>query len=264
MTAPLRLEAARFADLFDRAVEVRREWLRHGLSTAPADRPAAENAIARIYARHRRHRPRFVWAASPHKALPLLDGRPGHAELARWIAATTPQGEQRPLLSDILAGQSQLRSALDAAADDPRLGSHSRTTGKDKKPWPRFDPTARVPDIPLREILHQCVREPLQRTLSYHIQVRASLGENVPSACYGQLEAPWIAYYDALARLGLARYASADADRFDDWAALARTAGWWWPDVSVCVLIERPSIVDTAPLRGARHEELQVNRVIWP
>ncbi len=254
MTAPAPTTA-----LLDHAVEVRREWLAVGLSTKPSDRFAAEQAIGRIYRRHRRSRPRFVWVSSPQNALPLLGGMPDHDELARWLAARTPAGSP-PLMSDIAAGLSRLRSALDGAADDPRLGSLSRYR-KDKKPWPHW-PGPGTEAIPLREILYQSVREPLQRSLAYHLPVRAALGV-VPSAWYGQQEAYWIAFYDALHRLGLARYASADAEQFDDWAELARTTGWWWPGETVCVCVERPSTIDTEPVRSSPHEEVRVMSVAW-
>jgi len=46
---------------------------------------------------------------------------------------------------------------------------------------------------------------------------------------YGQQDSHWIAYYDVLRRLGLARYRSADDKQFEEWATLARSCGWWWP-----------------------------------
>lgn len=259
--APQALSNSPFPRLLAQAVEVRREWLRHGLSTEPAERAAAEHAIARVYELHRRARPRFVWVASPHRAIPSLAGLPGHDELARWIAARTPTGRP-PLMSDIAAGLSRLKSSLDAAADDPRLGSLSRVNGKDKKPWPRW-PGPGSEGIPLREILFQSVREPLRRSLAYHLPVRAQLGPDLPSAWYGQQEADWIAFFDVLRRLGLARYPMADEEQFDCWAALARTTGWWWPGETVCVAVERPRAIDTRAVPGSPHEEVRVTSVAW-
>jgi hypothetical protein len=36
-------------------------------------------------------------------------------------------------------------------------------------------------------------------------------------------------FYDVLHRLGLARYQPGDLDHLGNWAALARSRGWWWP-----------------------------------
>ncbi len=47
----------------------------------------------------------------------------------------------------------------------------------------------------------------------------------VPVCWYGQQEASWVAYYDALHRLGTARY---QPDDLGYWAVLARSCGWWW------------------------------------
>ena len=63
-----------------------------------------------------------------------------------------------------------------------------------------------------------------------------------------QQDAYWIAHYDVLRRLGLAQYAPPQAARLDDWATLARAAGWWWPGEDVCVVVERPVRIDTVPL----------------
>jgi hypothetical protein len=259
--APPALSNSTPQGLLDQAVEVRREWLQHGLSTEPADRAAAEDAIGRVYALHRRPRPRFVWVASPHQALPLLGGLPNHDELARWIAARTPTGRP-PLMSDIAAGLSRLKSTLETAADDPRLGGLSRANGKDKKPWPRWTGPG-TDGIPLREILYQSVREPLQRSLAYHLPVRAALTPDLPSAWYGQQEAHWIAFYDALRRLGLARYPAADDEQFDGWAALARTTGWWWPGETVCIAVERPLAIQTKAVSNSPHDEVRVASVTW-
>jgi hypothetical protein len=137
----------------------------------------------------------------------------------------------------------------------------SRYRNKDNKPWPRW-PGPGSEAVPLREILYQSVREPLQRALAYHLPVRAAL-QNLPSAWYGQQDAHWIAFYDALRRLGLARFGGAEEAQFDDWAALARATGWWWPGESVCVAVERPSTIDTERVRDSPHEEVRVRSVTW-
>ncbi|MGI5500448.1 DUF6745 domain-containing protein [Lentzea sp. CA-135723] len=67
MSAPGGLEA-RSIEVPQRGVD----WLAHALSTAPADRPAAEEAVASLYASVGRPPPEFVWVRSPAEAATLL------------------------------------------------------------------------------------------------------------------------------------------------------------------------------------------------
>lgn len=66
------------------------------------------------------------------------------------------------------------------------------------------------------------------------------LGEPSPICWYGQQEAHWIAYYDVWRRLGLAKYDTESDAALDTWQAIARTAGWFWPDEKRCVISHRP------------------------
>lgn len=89
---------------------------------------------------------------------------------------------------------------------------------------------------------------------------RAELGppESLPVCWYGQQDAPWIAYYDAWRRLGLAHYFGPDEALLDAWATLARSCGWWWPDEAVCVIVERPAVITVEPVPRAFHEEVRL------
>ncbi|WP_233604324.1 DUF6745 domain-containing protein [Micromonospora sp. HM5-17] len=274
MTAPARPRAAReslpphslselVAEYWRHAVEIRREWLEHGLSTRPADRTVAEEIVAGIYARHSRHRPHVHWVASPRQALPLLDGLPTHEILQRWVMARRPPGPP-PLASDIAAGLSRLRSALDACISDLDTGA-PRLVRRNGQPWPVLPPLeALAKGVPLREVLRQGVRDALRTSLAdgFYLPVRAALAGHgpLPVAWYGQQEAHWIAYYDALRRLGLARYRPSDNDQLDDWATLARSCGWWWPGERVCVMVDRPAVLETEPIPDGWHEQVRLRR----
>jgi len=245
---------------WQRAVEIRREWLGWGLSTKPAEREAAEAALTTLYARLRRPRPRFVWVDSPHLALPLVAGLPTLADLHGWVMAP-PSRQAPPLASDLAASASRLRGALDACHSRPDFDPRPPKRGKPPLAWPVL-PAADLlrAGVPFREILRQGVRAALSASLAFHSRVRAELGppESLPVCWYGQQDAPWIAYYDAWRRLGLAHYFRADEVLLDAWATLARSCGWWWPDEAVCVIVERPAAIHVEPVPRAFHEEVRL------
>ena len=251
-------------DLWREAVKIRQEWLEHGLSTRPADRRAAEDHISALYARIDRPRPRFVWVDSPYQALPLVAGLPTLDELYAWIRDPRPRGAPPPA-SDLAMIASRLRGALGAGVThaDPELSPARR--GRRKEPWPELPPSAALDaGVPLGVVLHQGVRTGLHRSLAhgFGLRVRDALtgGGPVPVCWYGQQDAAWVAYYDVLHRLGLARYGTEEMDHLADWAALARSCGWWWPGEAVCVVVERPEAVRTEPVPGTWHEEVRLRR----
>jgi len=249
-------------ELWPEAVQIRREWLGHGLSTLPSDRDATERCIAGLYARISRRKPRFEWVDSPYKALPLIAGWPTLDHLHRLVRDHRPHGTP-PLASDLALVAARLRGALSdgVAHADPEFTTVRR--GKSRQPWPELSPlTAFEQGVPLGVVLHQGIRTALYRCLAtgFRQPVRAALTgtEPMPVCWYGQQDAPWIAYYDALERLGLARYGTDDAAHLAEWALLARSSGWWWPGEQVCVVVERPAIVPTEPVPGALHEEVRL------
>jgi Domain of unknown function (DUF6745) len=272
MTAPARrsdaarilvASAAKSAHaLWQEAVVIRREWLDRGLSTQPADRPTTERSLTAIYARIARPQPRFEWVDSPDKAMPLIAGLPTLDQLYRWIQQPRPAGT-RPLASDLAMAVSRLRGFLSEGVGhaDPELTPVRR--GKTKDPWPELAPLqALAVGVPLGVVLHQGVRTALHRSLAhgFFLPVRSALAGDrpVPVCWYGQHDASWVAYYDALHRLGLARYGPDETDHLADWAALARSCGWWWPGEDICVVVERPKTVHTEPVPGTWHDEVRL------
>jgi hypothetical protein len=249
------------ASLWPEAVEIRREWLAHGLSTEPADRPAAEQHLTAIYARISRPRPRFVWVESPAQALPLVSGLPTLAEVHGWVRDPGHRG--RPLLaSDLAMLIGQLRRALsDGVGDtDPELSPVYKSK---HERWPELPPLeALAAGVPVGVVLHQGIRGALHRSLARGVghRIRDALGAPIPVCLYGQQDVAWIGYYDALHRLGRARYGPDDATHLGHWAGLARSCGWWWPGEDVCVVVERPETLRTEPVPGAWHDEVRLRR----
>jgi hypothetical protein len=244
------------------AVHIRQEWLDHGLSTLPADRPTAEGGITALYARIGRPPPRFEWVDSPLKALPLIGGLPTLDDLYTWIRDPRPPGLP-PLASDLATEASRLRAALGAGVwhTDPEQTPVRR--GKKKERWPELSPPEAVAaGMPVGVLVHQGVRNALHRSLLHGFcrPVRAALAEHgpVPVCWYGQQDASWLAYYLALSRLGLARYGPDETRHLGHWAGLARSCGWWWPGERVCVVVDRPDAVRVEGVPGGHHGEVRV------
>ncbi|MEV6847732.1 DUF6745 domain-containing protein [Actinoplanes sp. NPDC051411] len=259
MIAAARSTTALLTQMWQQAENVRREWLEVGLSTEPADRSTTEEILAAVYARHRRGRPVFRWVDSPHAALPLLRGLPTHASLMSLVRA--PVVGKAPLASDIAAGLSRLRSDLDDRVLDPPLDRPPFKREKNQ-PWPSLPPleALRV-RVPFLEIVRQGVRDGLWRSLGRgtYLPVRGALGAPVPVGWYGNQDASWIAYFEALRAMGLAQYPAS----FDRWVALTRAAGWWWPGERECVLVERPVELRVSPVPGGLHGEVALDRVVY-
>jgi hypothetical protein len=274
LTAPTRRHdaAAPMADfrgrrapgLWQDATKIRREWLDHGLSTQPADRRTAERSLTAIYAKIGRPRPQFTWVDSPAQAIRLVTGLPTLDDLYAWIRDPRPRGTP-PLASDLAMVSAQLRGALSAGLShaDPELSPARK--GKRNEPWPELPPLQALDEgVPLGVVLHQGLRTALHRSLAdgFRTPVLAVLasGKPVPVCWYGQQDAAWVAYYDALRRLELARYQPDDLDHLGHWAALARSCGWWWPGEDRCVLVDRPEVVRAEPRPGTWHEEIRLQR----
>jgi hypothetical protein len=246
--------------LWQEATKIRQEWLDVGLSAQPADRRTAEHSLTAIYEKISRPRPRFVWVDSPDQAIPLAAGLPTLDQLYAWIRDPHPRGAP-PLASDLAMVAARLRGELSAGVPhaDPELSSVRK--GKHKEPWPELPPlNALDVGVPLGVVLHQGIRTALHRSLAqgFRAPVRMALAAPVPTCWYGQQDAAWIAYYDALHRLGLARYGPNQLDHLGHWAALARSCGWWWPDEEVCVVVDRPELVRTEPVPDTWHEEVRL------
>ena len=146
---------------------------------------------------------------------------------------------------------------------DPELSPVRK--GKKQDPWPVLPPLeALVTGVPLGVVMHQGIRDALYRSLAhgFYLPVRAALAGDgpVPVCWYGQQDASWVAYYDVLQRLGLARYGPDESGHLAEWAALVRSCGWWWPGEEVCVVVERPEAVRTEPVPDACHDEVRLRR----
>lgn len=202
MSAPRGLES--------RHTDVRAEWLNHALCCATADRGAAEDAIADLYALLDLPPPTFIWEGSPAAAARILP------------APHSPRyGGPWPVEFRLASLVSKLRERLDR-----RVNVHS------------------LLDLEVRELLRRIVRESIAGP------IRAAASTQFGIGWYGQHEVDWLAYYDVHRRVTGARFSPADTAQLELWATLARSCGWWWPREDFCVITERPTAIRTEPMNG--------------
>jgi hypothetical protein len=263
------------------AAVIRDDWLRAGLCVLPADRPAAEAAVTRLYQLIGEPPPRFEWFPSPLAAVAAAP--PGQASLRLRAGSAPALGRDWPVaarLATLLAG---LRDRLDA-----RIG---RRAGPEDALWPSRGVTiarragpedALLAGASLADVLEVTVHDSLRTTLrdGAGAAVRAALarvagGPSRP-AWYGQHDAYWVAHYDLWRRTGLVSYRPDDDAELDLWAALARSAGWWWPgggpsgrssggsSGGLCAMADRPAAVRTEPLPLSWHGELRLHHADGP
>ncbi|GAA4636439.1 hypothetical protein GCM10023196_086190 [Actinoallomurus vinaceus] len=200
------------------AAEIREEWLGRLLSTSPADRPAAEAAISELYRLIGLDPPRFHWVSSPAVALTTVPPgvRPRPSEpLDRVTAWPLPSRFERLV--------TELRHELDALA--------------------------RWADRPLDELIRRRVEISLAQSSSRSIVIALRAAHDSPlhmaTAWYRTQCVSWVARYDAFRRLTGVGFSPELTRRFELWATLARSCGWWWPRDGACVLSERPVAVST-------------------
>ncbi|MQY05803.1 DUF6745 domain-containing protein [Actinomadura macrotermitis] len=220
------------------ALQIRDEWLAVGLSTRPADRPAAEAAITGLYRLAGHDPPGFVWVDSPFAARAVLpDTPPLRSRDLRSSADDPVYLKLAPLAF-------QLREGLTPALPGPQWWRWDRAERDLITDDPVEAVRAGVPlDIVLRSAVDDVLRDLMEE--SFRAPLRAELGETPGFAWYGQHDASWLAYLDVRHRLGLNEHTPEEDHRFGLWTAIARSCGWWWPQDDVCVISERPTAVHT-------------------
>ncbi|WP_433868893.1 DUF6745 domain-containing protein [Saccharopolyspora sp. CA-218241] len=223
-----------------RAVEIRADWQRHALRSAPADRAAAEAAITALYARVGAPPPAFEWVDSPAAAL-------------RSVPASTA-----PTPARFTAVEHRLASLMSSLRE--RLGD---PLGVPEPRDPPSDPeTALRSGAPLRPVLAEEVHRALRRRIRDAVAgpVKSALPGPTGLCWFGQHEVDWIAHGDVHRRL----WRFDDTDALEPWALLARSAGWWWPREGRCVVAERPAAVRVEPMPGASTGELRLHAATGP
>lgn len=204
------------------------------LSTAPADRPAAEAAISGLYQLAGHPPPRFHWVPSPFAALHTRP--PGHRDGAEDVADLDSWPVVRALR--------HLVTGFGLAADAALRPGHVTA------------------DRLLRPMLHV----PLNATqAAVHDRILRAADDDPYAGgrgWYTALAAPWAAHHDTLCRLAGLHLAPDLRRLLDLWTAAARSTGPWWPRQRVCVVAERPVELHTEP--ADRPDAVRLHRADGP
>jgi hypothetical protein len=190
-------------------------WLAVGLATGPADRSEAEQAVRTAY--------RLAGVPEPERCEWHGSPRAGALTAARLVEAKETGKSVRP----------QVRTRPWAAAREA-LSGRLGPTG-----WPEhWTATAARNWQLLTDRLVTPVRTRLEAEFAEEPAARMAMLD----AVHGQHDAAWLpAFEDSPDLAGL--------------AAVARTAGWWWPYERVAILTERPVAVHRDNLGRLHHGE---------
>ena len=201
--------------------QVRDEWLAVGLSTEPASRPAAEEGVRQAYRRAGLEPPSVViWLGSPYAgcvASAMLNPDQVGAQVGAQVRAQV--GAQ-------VRGQvwAQVRGQVWG-----QVGAQVRDQVWDQV---RAQVWAQVGD---------------QVSAQVGDQVWAQVRDQVRDAVWGQHEAGYLGWCDAMQLIGV----NLDVEGL---STVARNAGWWWPMRDTVILTDRPDTLHRDP-QGRLHCE---------
>lgn len=193
---------------------IRDKWIGIGLSTERAERPRAEAAVRLAYRRAGQAEPaEIIWTGSP------------------MAGAITAAAVTRRRQSPGLPATAQVRSQVTC-----QVASHaSKRVASGVSTHVRTE----VMDHVERQVAGR-VWGPVRRQIEQIVE-RPTTG-----AGYGQHDAHWLAFFDALGQVGV------DVSPLDGLTEIAAACGWWWPFKDLCILTERHSRLECDP-RGRLH-----------
>ena len=233
------------------------EWLEVGLSTTPADRPAAEAAITRLYAEVGRPAPTFVWQPSPMACMQAMDqlrrgsaGRPPGLWDELWDGPY--EGQENALAEELYLEWEELEYGDSYGYEDEQKLPFELVAGLGNG---LLDGLWDGLGAPLWGQLRQDLARPP------HAPTEPWLSERG----WGQHNVYWIALHlFAASELGV-QYPPRRRRLIDLWAVPARSCGWWWPYGKCCVVSERPVHVRMEPHgRPRQRGELAGTRPLRP
>ncbi|WP_246249452.1 DUF6745 domain-containing protein [Actinomadura litoris] len=217
------------------------DWQSAAFGTGPADRGRAEAGVAAAYASAGLDAPaRFVWVPSPARGAAAAAVLAGHGDALR--AAGLDDLVDRAQ-GDLGAGSAGSAGASVLAEVRTRPWEAARSAAcseQGPEQWPRVWGES-------GGLLWNQVQSLVTRVRAAIGDLAGGGGEDASAAqneagtllraatldaVLGQHDAPWLALFESLGRLG---------GPLAGLAEVARSAGWWWPYEGLVILSERPS-----------------------
>jgi hypothetical protein len=243
--------------------DMRTERLAQGLSTAPANRPAAEAAVIEMYQLIGKAAPQFLWVDSPmtaNMAIWLFNDK-DRASLGASLWASLGDSLWASLGDSLW---DSLRASLRASLGDSLWDSLWASLGASlwaslgDSLWASLGDSLRASlgdslGASLGDSLWDSLWASLGDSLwdSLRDSLGASLGDSqlrLNNNCFwGNQDVYWIAFYQIPERLGFVTYEPETSRRLEMWATIARSCGWWWPFDQVCIMSERPAEIHVEP-----------------
>ena len=206
----------------DRLPVFRAEYLAHGTSTAPADRPRAEAAFARAYRTIGREPVPVLWADSPLSAsvmFAILD-RLQNKDVAASLGASLEASLTDSLWASLAAS---LWDSLAASLTDSLEASLTASL------W-----------ASLTDSLGDSLEASLAASLAASLEDSKITVKN--TSWRGQQDLYWIAFYKFCAAIGV-KYNSDAADKLDIMHEIGLSCMWWYSFDGLIIACERPSTV---------------------
>ncbi|NNH74480.1 hypothetical protein HLB23_32320 [Nocardia uniformis] len=240
-----------------------------GLSTEPADRDGAEGAIAELYRLLGEPPPEIVWVPSPTAAVEILRSDSHGPPEGFGLLPDGRLPREWPFLQRFSASKVDSRQRLLAQSEpDEHFWSPRGVLGVlfPDRGWATLPPSELLEaGAPPRWILDVRVRRPLEDSLRANMYRHLrdtflnDIGDRARVARFDQYDIWTTGFHQLLRTAGLLRCRGDDAHQLDQWAILARSAGWWWPGQHRCVISERPIAVHTEPQPGALYGEVRLH-----
>ncbi|GII84752.1 hypothetical protein Ssi03_27420 [Sphaerisporangium siamense] len=224
------------------------EWDLAAHATGPADRSAAEEGVRAAYHAAGLREPRqIIWFASPAQAATAAVVLSGGAEARAAVrgSALLPPAllelNAGPLVRDLVRSTpwEKVRAEAASALTPTAWAAAWEFVGAGF--WPQVNRLVGEIRRGIGRLTGEAGPAPA-RTAASHVQrepddpVEGLLRRATLDAVLGQHDAPWLAFFDGLARASLI-----DIAPLDGVLRVSRAAGWWWPFEHVVLICERPA-----------------------
>ncbi|MFI0423418.1 DUF6745 domain-containing protein [Spongiactinospora sp. 9N601] len=225
-------------------------WTTVAYATGPADRPAAEEGVRAAYREAGLAEPeRFIWFASPAQAAVAAIVLTGSA--ADRGRTPPPEGLPPALLRldpgspvrDLVLTKPWERVRAQALSLLTPAGWAAAWEFVGGELWPRVNRLTGE----IRGGISRSLADPSGGDARAD-EIGPLLRQATLDAVLGQHDAPWLAFFD-----GLARTTELDLTPLGGVLRVAREAGWWWPFERVVLMCERPAVLHRDDL-GRLHQ----------